>query len=120
MSLHADILRSFRIQHAPEPAAGFYARVLQRVESQAAPSFWELLLDQTFGRRLAYATGSMLLLMATFLLATSGEQPELASTPVEMIARPAPAAPSDPRPPFGDDMHQNREQFLVTMASFSE
>jgi hypothetical protein len=120
MSLHADLLRSFRVQNPPEPAAGFYARVLQRVDAQPAPSFWDLLLDPSFGRRLAYATGSMLLLMATFLIATSGEQPQLASTPVEMIARPAPATPADPRSPFGDDMGQNREQFLVTMASFSE
>lgn len=123
MSLHADLLRSFRVSDAPEPSAGFYARVLNRVENQARPSFWELLTDPILGRRLVYATGTMFLLMASFLLATSGEQSQLARTPVEMIAQP-PVVPAShsagAMPGFGEDMQQNREHFLATMASFSE
>jgi anti-sigma factor RsiW len=115
MRLSAGLIRTLRVAETPEPAAGFYARVLHRVEMQGKPSFWNLLLDPVFGRRLVYATGSMLLLMASFLLATSGGKPELAQTPVEMIAQPASAAAG-----FSEDVRHEREYFLTTMASFSE
>jgi|JI71714B2RNA_FD_contig_21_3705829_length_2401_multi_12_in_0_out_0_2 anti-sigma factor RsiW len=123
MSIHADWLRALRVTDPPEPSAGFYARVINRVEAQARPSFWELLVDPVFGRRLVYATGTLFLLMASFLLATSNEEAELAYTPVEIIAQPevVPAAtPAQPVTAFGEDMRQNREHFLATMASFSE
>jgi anti-sigma factor RsiW len=119
MSLQADLLRSLKAPEVPELSAGFYARVLQRVEAQGRPSFWSLLLDPVFGRRLVYATGSMFLLMASFLLATSGNEPELAQTPVQMMAQPE-ATPAAMRVGVGEDVQQDREHFLATMASYSE
>ncbi|MFN0102587.1 MAG: anti-sigma factor family protein [Bryobacteraceae bacterium] len=119
MRLYSGVMKALRMTDVPEPAAGFYARVLQRVEAQGRPSFWNLLLDPVFGQRLVYATGAMFLLMASFLLATTGGQPELARTPVQMMAQPA-VTPVAMRAEFGDDMQRNREQFLATMASFSE
>ena len=86
MGLHADLLRTLKAPEVPDLSAGFYARVLQRVEAQGRPSFWTLFVDPVFGRRLVYATGSMFLLMASFLLATSGNDSELAQTPVEMMS----------------------------------
>jgi anti-sigma factor RsiW len=119
MRLYSGAMRALRVVDVPEPVAGFYARVLQRVETQARPSFWTLLLDPVFGRRLVYATGAMFLLMASFLLATTGGQPELARTPVEMMAQP-PMAPPAMQADFGDDVLRDRERFLTTMASFSD
>ena len=119
MSLQADVLRSLKAPEVPELSAGFYARVLQRVETQGRPSFWSLLLDPVFGRRLVYATASMFLLMASFLLATSGNEPELAQTPVHMMAQPE-ATPAAMRVGVGEDVQQDREHFLATMATFSE
>ena len=119
MSLQSDLLRSLKAPEVPDLSAGFYARVLQRVESQGRPSFWSLLLDPVFGRRLVYATGSMFLLMASFLLATSGNEPELAQTPVHMMAQPV-ATPAAMQMGVGDDVQRDREHFLATMASFSE
>ena len=119
MRLHSGVMKTLRVNDAPEPPAGFYARVLQRVESQARPSFWNLLLDPVFGQRLVYGTGALFLLMASFLLATTGGQPELAQTPVQMMAQPA-AAPVVMQTGFGDDMQRDREYFLATMASFSD
>ena len=115
----SGVVRSLSVKDAPEPPAGFYARVMQRVEAQGRPSFWTLLLDPVFGRRLVYGTGAMFLLMASFLLATSGNQPELAQTPVQMMAQP-PAAPMAVHASFGDDVQRDRDHFLVTMASFAE
>jgi anti-sigma factor RsiW len=120
MGLQADLLRSLKAPEVPEMSACFYARVLQRVEAQGRPSFWTLFVDPVFGRRLVYATGSMFLLMASFLLATSGNDSELARTPVEMIAHPATTNPAAVRTGFGDDVQQDRDHFLATMASFSE
>jgi anti-sigma factor RsiW len=115
MRRQAALVRSLQAAEVPEQSAGFYARVLQRVEAQGMPSFWNLLLDPVFGRRLVYATGTAFLLLATFLVASTGEQPQLARTPVEVMAKPAvvPAAVSE-------DMQRDREHFLVTLASFSE
>jgi anti-sigma factor RsiW len=115
----AKILRVLRQSEAPELRAGFYARVMQRVEAQGKPSFWYLLLDPVFGRRLVYGTCAAFLLMASFLLATSSEQPELARTPVQIMVQPSTVAET-PRPEFGDDIQRDREHFLVTLASFAE
>ena len=119
MTSFSQVVRSLRAPAVSELRAGFYARVMQKVEEQGRPSFWNLLLDPVFGRRLVYGTGAMFLLMASFLLATSGDQPELAQTPVQMISQPAVTAVST-QPGFGDDVQRDREHFLATMASFSE
>jgi hypothetical protein len=92
---------------------------MHRVESQARPSFWYLLLDPIFGRRLVYGTGAAFLLMAAFLLASTGEQPELARSPVQIMVQPAPETAKVPSE-FGDDIQRDREHFLVTLASFAE
>jgi anti-sigma factor RsiW len=116
----AKILRVLRQPEAPELRAGFYARVMQRVEAQGKPSFWYLLLDPVFGRRLVYGTCAAFLLMASFLLATSSsEQPDIAQTPVQIMVQPSTGAET-PRPEFGDDIQRDREHFLVTLASFAE
>src|SRR5262245_16693572 len=45
MREHAALLRDLRApQEAPEPSAGFYARVLERIEAQA-PNVWSLFFD---------------------------------------------------------------------------
>ena len=120
MRLYSGALRALRATDVPDdPSAGFYARVMQRVEAQGIPSFWNLLLDPVFGRRLVYATGALFLLMASFLLATTGGQPELARTPVEMMAQPR-VTPAAAQAGFGEDVRQDREYFLTTMASFSD
>ncbi|MBI2686085.1 MAG: hypothetical protein HYX27_07205 [Acidobacteria bacterium] len=118
-----NVVRSLRLSEVPEPTAGFYARVMQRIESQGRPSFWSLLLDPVFGRGLMYATGAMFLLMASFLLATTSEQPELARTPVQIMVQPSVmpvAMPTGFASGVDDDVQRDREHFLATMASFSE
>jgi len=119
MRLHSGVMRALRVE-APELSAGFYARVMQRIEMQSPPSFWNLLLDPIFGQRLVYATGALFLLMGAFLLATAPEQHELAATPVHVIAEPVAVTPVAMPAGFGEDMQRDREHFLVTMASYSD
>jgi anti-sigma factor RsiW len=82
MRSHSRLVASLRAPASMEPAAGFYARVLQSIEDQGRPSFWHLLLDPVFGRRLMYATAALVLMMGTILFVTAPEHPELALTPV--------------------------------------
>jgi anti-sigma factor RsiW len=114
-------IRTLRAEVPVAPSDGFYARVMRRVEN-SKPGFWSLLLDPFFGRRLVYATGTLALFMAALLLATAPEEPELAQTPVRVLAvQPAESAAvfsSDER--TGEDVQQGRERFLVTLASFSD
>lgn len=55
-----------------DPGAGFYARVMDRIESQRAVSpFWSALLEPLFFRRLVMASATLLLLLG-FTLFTGG------------------------------------------------
>jgi len=114
MMAHAGALRMLRAPADLEPAAGFYGRVMRRVEAEGRPSFWGLLLDPVFGRNLVYASAALVILMGVFLLATEPVAHELASTPVQVLAD-RPTAPVD-----GDNPQNGRDSLLVTLATFSE
>lgn len=65
-----------------EPAPGFYARVLARIESQAVPpSIWNFFLEP-FSMRLVYASLALAILLfaATVFDGTPAAEPELASS----------------------------------------
>lgn len=51
-----------------EPQPGFYGAVMNRVETQAAGSFWNFFLDAGFARRLAYASVALVALVGTYLV----------------------------------------------------
>ena len=53
--------RAFRSE--VEPGAGFYARVMNRIETQAKPSVWSLFGESMFAKRLAYASATFLVLV---------------------------------------------------------
>ena len=50
------LLWSLRLPEEAEPRAGFYARVIERIESQGAASIWSLFFDSAVGRGLAMAS----------------------------------------------------------------
>src|SRR5262245_25715943 len=61
MRLQSALFRkAFQVE--VEPNAGFYARVMNRIETQARPSVWSLFAESLFARRLVYASASFLLL----------------------------------------------------------
>ena len=47
--------------------AGFYARVMDRVEQQGRSSIWSVLLQPNFGRRLAMASAALVMLLGGLL-----------------------------------------------------
>ena len=56
MRAQASLFTSLRSRIEIEPAAGFYARVLDRIDAQKPVSVWSALVESPFGRRLAFAS----------------------------------------------------------------
>ena len=67
-----------------EPRAGFYARVMERIEAQPA-SIWSVFLDRKFGFRLAVASAALIALLGTYLVTSEPSGPELASSPAVVM-----------------------------------
>ena len=81
-----------------EPRAGFYARVMERIEAQPA-SIWSVFLDRKFGFRLAVASAVLVALLGTYLVTSEPSGPELASSPAVVLTDP----PRDDRSERPDD-----------------
>ena len=80
MRQHASMLRALRVpQNANEetlsPRAGFYARVLERIEAQRPLDIWQLFFDSAFGRRIAVASVGLAFLFSIYLVSSERQQP---------------------------------------------
>ena len=53
-----------------EPRAGFYARVLERIETQGPGSVWALFFDSLFARRIAMASLALALLLGAYVISS--------------------------------------------------
>lgn len=76
MRQHSAMLATLR---APEtdPAAGFYARVIQRIEESEFGSFWAFFVDSTFSKRLAFASLTIAVALGTYVVSEeSHEHPQ--------------------------------------------
>lgn len=61
---------------APEeisPRPGFYARVIDRIESQRSKSIWSVFTEPLFGRRLVVASGVLMLILGAALFVPGSE-----------------------------------------------
>ena len=94
MREHASLLRELRPPEGVEmePRAGFYARVMERIEAEGPISIWNLFIESTFGRRIAVASLALALLLGIYLV--SAER----STELSMNE---PATTSGQTPPVG-------------------
>jgi len=55
------------------PAAGFYGRVMDRIDAQRSKSIWAVFLQPMFGRRLAVASGVLMLILGAALFVQGSE-----------------------------------------------
>ena len=103
-----------------EPRAGFYARVIERIEKQGSDSIWSIFLEPAFGRRLAIASVALVLLLGAYLISTEPGDHGLTPPPVIAVQQgdPAPAVPDTP--PGPDSLQQQRDAVLVNLASYQE
>lgn len=88
-----------------EPQAGFYARVLNRIEEQKPDSFWSVFLGPVLGSRLAYSCAALVLLLGTYLV-TSEPRDQIQPT-ADVISSQLPAA-------------HDRDAVLVNLVSYQE
>jgi hypothetical protein len=70
MRAQQRLLRSLRLPEEAEPRAGFYARVIERIESQGAASIWNLFFDSPVGRGLAMASMVLALSLGVYLVSS--------------------------------------------------
>lgn len=85
MKAQAAMLKDLRPKEEVEPAAGFYARVLQRIEERGDRSIWSVLIDSPFGRRLAYASLTIAILLGSYVVTQESRDGHLHS--LNMVAQ---------------------------------
>ncbi len=74
----ARAIRVLRAAEEIEPRAGFYARVMEKIEAQGA-SIWDLFFESALGRRIAVASLALAVLLSVALVsAEKSEAPMLA------------------------------------------
>jgi anti-sigma factor RsiW len=111
MREHSEMLRAFRIPEEVEPAAGFYARVLQRIEEHAKRSIWAVFIYSPYGKRLALASATFALLLASFVVAQESRDGHL--TGDNLVAQEVHTV----APVIGDQSAQ-RDAVLVNLVSY--
>jgi len=117
MDEQARILRSLETEREVEPRAGFYARVMERIEGQKQSSIWSVLLQPRIGQRLAVISAALALLLAGYLVSTEPGGLGFASGPsVVMTDTPSSAELTIPQ----DTTQQQRDAVLVNLASFRQ
>ena len=82
MREQAVMLRRWRVTNAEmvEPRPGFYARVLERIETQTPSSVFTIFFDSLFGRRIAMASLALALLLGVYVISSEQmAEPQLAN-----------------------------------------
>jgi hypothetical protein len=110
----ARLVGMLRPSEILDPAPGFYARVLSRIERRVKPSVWALLLEPTLGRRVALASAALALVVSAYIVSTEPFRMTPATSPAIAAIRELPqqgtAATSE----------QDRDVVLASLASFQE
>jgi hypothetical protein len=107
----------FRTLKAPaevEPAGGFYARVMNRIETRNPPSIWSLFAESLFAKRLVYASAMFLLLLGSVLVSSSSEDAYGVTGPEAILAG------QELPEPVTMDPGRDREVVLVNLATWSD
>jgi anti-sigma factor RsiW len=117
MQFQSALFQSLRAPKEVDASAGFYARVMNRVETQAKPSVWSLFGESLFAKRLAYASATFLLLMGSALFtSTQTEDETLAVADPEKIF----AGESHPDPVSMENQQRDRDVILVNLATYQD
>lgn len=107
MQVTAKQLQALRSTEELEPSAGFYARVLQRIEQRSHISEWGAFLYSPFSKRLAYASLSAALILGMYVFTAESMDGHLQSS-----------ASAQEAPQFVGSQSQQRDAVLVNFASF--
>lgn len=114
----AEMLRSLQPGGDIEPRAGFYARVMDRIEVESRASIWAVLLQPKFGRRIAMASAVLVVLLGTYFVTTESSEPMVGSSPDSAFI----SAPGAQAAAGQDSLQQQRQRdaVLVNLAAYHE
>lgn len=114
LEFHTTLIRTLRVPADVEPPAGFYARVMERIESQDSSSIWNALIEPLFVRRLMYASAVLTLLLGLFLFTSPKDDLSASSMPEQILAE-------EHHPPTQlVDIEQDRNTVLVQLTTYEE
>lgn len=112
MVQQAEWMRELRPPADVEPPAGFYARVMDRIEAQAAKSFWSVFLEPVFAQRLALACLALIVMLSSAAWQSDPSPVLHEDNPVSILAaEDLPAA-------TGADPIRDRTVVLTNFASY--
>jgi hypothetical protein len=97
-----------------EPPPGFYARVMERIESQGALSIWSVFFDSPFGRRIAVASMALALILGLYLVTSE----EMGDRPVSVAG--AVAGEDQPGMVLTAGGVPDRDSVLVNLVTYRE
>jgi predicted anti-sigma-YlaC factor YlaD len=112
----AEMLRLLQPNGELDPRAGFYARVMEKIEQEDRGSIWSALLQPNFGRRLAMASAVLVMLLGTYFVASETSEPMVASSDVIFTG----ASPATTAADVGLQQQRQRDAVLVNLAAYHE
>jgi hypothetical protein len=122
LKIQSALFGALRSPEDAEPRAGFYSRVLERIEAQRQSSIWNIFLEPAFGRRLAVASAVFAVLMGLYLVGSEPNGPSPMargySSPVSAVT----PGEDEPGPVLGGDHDQDQDRgaVLVNLATYQE
>ncbi len=137
LEAQAQMLRTLQTSREIEPRAGFYGRVMERINEERQSSIWAAFLEPAFGRRLAWISAAAVLALGTYLVTAELAEPQIAQAPSSIAANlPAPvltanqpsrvsaasetSAVETAGPAESARQRQRRDAVLVNLASFRQ
>ena len=126
MKEHAEAVRLLRAPAELEPRAGFYARVMERIEAEGA-SIWDLFFESAFGRRIAIASLALALLLGVYLISAERSDASVVATSDQAVELAGPALDSTMQVPLqvqsvglGDLTTPDQDSVLVNLVTYRE
>jgi len=114
MDAQAELIRVLKAPPELDPSPGFYARVMERIESQKANSIWSVFLEPLFARRVVYASAVLTLLLGVFLFTSPKQEVMAGSMPEQILSEEVPP------PAQLVDLEQDRNVVFVQFATYQE
>ena len=113
MQRHSELLHSLRPSDEMDPAPGFYARVVDVIESERPVSVWDVFLEPMFAKRVAYASMALLLVLGFLTVTAADTGLDVSPSSPEVILSEAPVSPD-----LGVDQRRDRNVVLVNLATY--
>jgi len=111
----AEILRLLQSSADIEPRAGFYARVMDRIELDGHSSIWAVLLQPNFGRRIAMASAVLVVLLGTYFVTAESSEPLVPTAPEAAFTSGQTSVDQDSL-----QQQRQRDAVLVNLAAYHE